>query len=180
MAGVLVLVVILSAVLLCIFGVVRCLRLRRTGSDQDWLPAELRDAELLWSERAFRSDGPVPIAVRIDRAYRAAGGDLVLIEFKRRARCRVHLSDVVELSAQRYALQHVGHVVSRHAYVVVVLPDGTFGRSLPVDLEDAARIELRAARLVALIERRRSPRGASHPAVCASCGHRGSCLLALR
>jgi CRISPR-associated exonuclease Cas4 len=180
MAGGLVLDFVLVAAVLCIVCAVRCLRLRRTGSDRDWLPAELRDAELLWSEKAFRSGGPVPIAVRIDRAYRSALGDLVLIEFKRRARRRVHLSDVVELSAQRYALQHVGHVVSRRAYVVVVLPDGAFGRALPVDLEDAAETELRVARLVALIERRRSARGASHPAVCASCGHRGSCLLALR
>ena len=148
---------------------------RRRRSDLDWLPAELRDAQLVWSERAFRSQEPVLMAARIDRVYRLPDGALVLIEFKRRAQRRVRLSDVVELSVQRYVLQHAGHVVSQHAYVVVILPDGTRGRAVPVELEGAQQVERRAARLVNLRARRVSPSGPTHPAVCASCGHRAAC-----
>jgi CRISPR-associated exonuclease Cas4 len=143
--------------------------------DRDWLPAELRDAQLVWSEKAFRSQAPVPIAVRIDRAYRLPDGVLVLIEFKRRTRRRMHLSDVVELSVQRYVLQHAGHVVSRRAYVVVILPDGTRSRAVPVELESAKEVEHRAARLVDLRARRASPNGPTRSTVCASCGHRAVC-----
>lgn len=47
--------------------------------DLDWLPAVLDDAELVWSEKSFRSEGPIPIAVRIDRAYRSSREGLVLV-----------------------------------------------------------------------------------------------------
>lgn len=144
-------------------------------SDLDWLPTELRDAKLEWSEKAFRCHEPVCMAVRIDRAYRAPDGELFLIEFKRRAQRRVQLPDVVELSAQRYVMQQAGHVVSRRAYVVVILPDGTRSGAMPVDLEDAQQVQRRMDRLVALRESRVSPSGPMHPAVCTSCGHRGAC-----
>ncbi|HYE70921.1 MAG TPA: PD-(D/E)XK nuclease family protein [Aquabacterium sp.] len=179
MAGSLALVVVFAAAALCLL-VSRSVWRRRPDADDDWLPAELRGAELQWSERLFRLEGQVPISARIDRAYRSSGGGLVLVEFKRRALRRVHLSDVVELSAQRYVLAHAGYAVSRRAYVVVVLPDGARTSAFPVDLEDAAQVELRAARLKALIELRSAPRGAHHAALCAGCGYRGACPLARR
>ena len=165
---------VLVVVVLCLTGG-RWLWPCLPQSDLDWLPTDLHDAELVWSERAFRSKGPVPIAVRIDRAYRSRSGDLILIEFKRRGQRRVHPSDLVELSAQRYVLQQASHVVSRRAYVVVILPDGMRCRALPVDLEDERQFESRAARLMTLVELRASPRGAVHPAICGSCGHRNAC-----
>jgi hypothetical protein len=125
----------------------------------------------------FQADGPVPISARIDRAYRLPGGGLVLVEFKRRAQRRTFPSDVVELSAQRYVLTHAGHMVSRRGYVVIVPPDGERASAFPVDLEDAAQVEIRAVRLVALLELSRAPRGAHHSALCSSCGHRSGCLL---
>jgi hypothetical protein len=129
---------------------------RRHRGDLEWLPTELHQARLVWSEKAFRCQQPLPIAVRIDRVYKSPDGELVLIEFKRRALRRLHLCDVVELSVQRYVLQQGGHV-SRRAYVVVVLSDGTCSRALPVELEDAQQVERCASRLVALRERRASP-----------------------
>lgn len=143
--------------------------------DLDWLPAVLHDAELVWSEKSFRSEGPMPIAVRIDRAYRSPREGLVLIEFKHREKRRAYLSDVVELSAQRHVLQLAGHVVSRRGFVVVILPGGTRSRALAVDLEDEHQVVQRALGLVNLMERRASPRGATHPALCESCGHRDAC-----
>lgn len=154
--------------------------LSRHSSDLDWLPRELHDAKLVWSEKAFRCHEPVRIAVRIDRAYRLRDGSLVLIEFKRRAHLRVRLADVAELSAQRYVLNQAGHVVSQRAYVAVILPDGTRSRAMPVEVEDAQQVERRVARLLALRERLAPPSGPLHPAACASCGHRGACPLARR
>jgi CRISPR-associated exonuclease Cas4 len=143
--------------------------------DLDWLPAVLHDAELVWSEKSFRSEGPMPIAVRIDRAYRSPREGLVLIEFKHREKRRAYLSDVVELSAQRYVLQLAGHVVSRRGFVVVILPDGRRGQALAVDLHDERQVLQGVSRLVELMERRAPPRGATHPACCESCGHWEAC-----
>ncbi len=147
----------------------------RHRGDLDWLPTELHDAKLVWSEKTFRSDEPLRVAVRIDRAYRAPGGEVFLIEFKRRTQRRIQLADVVELSVQRYVLRLAGHVVNRRAYVVIILPDGTRSRAMSVDLEDTQQVERRAARVVGLLERRLSPSGPMHPAVCTSCGHRNAC-----
>lgn len=148
---------------------------KRHGADLDWLPAELHEAKLVWSEKAFRCHQPVRLAVRIDRAYRLPDGELILIEFKRRTQRRIQPSDVVELSVQRYALEQAGHVVSPRAYVVVVLPEGTRSRAVPVELEGAQQVERRASRLVALREKRIIPNGPVHPAACAGCGHRCAC-----
>lgn len=147
----------------------------RHRGDLDWLPTELHDAKLVWSEKTFRSDEALRVAVRIDRAYRKPDGELFLIEFKRRAQRRIQLADVVELSVQRYVLRLAGHVVNRRACVVIILPDGTRSRAMSVDLEDTQQVERRAARVVGLLERRLSPSGPMHPAVCSSCGHRSAC-----
>lgn len=145
---------------------------RRHRGDLEWLPTELHQARLVWSEKAFRCERPVPMAMRIDRAYMSPSGELVLIEFKRRALRRVHLRDIVELSVQCHVLQQAGHVVSERAYVVVILPDGACNCALPVDLEDANQVQVRAARLVALQGGLASPRGPVSTVVCADCGHR--------
>lgn len=153
-------------------------RLSRPGpprDDLDWLPAALHDAELVWSEKSFRSEGPMAFAMRIDRAYRLPHEGLVLVEFKHREKRRAYLSDVVELSAQRYVLRQAGHVVSRRGYVVVIFPDRTSSAALPVDLEDEQLVERRASRLVALREGRASPGVAAHRTLCDSCRHRSAC-----
>jgi hypothetical protein len=178
-AGSLVLVVILAAAALCMLWL-HWAPLKRATSDREWLPKELHGAELVWSEKSFGADRPVALSARIDRAYRLPGGELVLVEFKRRDQRRVHLPDVVELSAQRYALQHAGHFVSQRAYVVVILPDGTRTLAIPAELQDAAEVELRTTRLQALIELRLAPRGAGRASVCMSCGHRAACPLHAR
>lgn len=171
------LLVVLAVAAAMMFWLLRAVRggASRHSGGLAWLPSELRDARLVWSEKSFYSQGPVPLSVRIDRAYKLTGGDLVLVEFKRRAQRRVFMSDVVELSAQRYVLQRAGHFVSRRAYVVVVLPSGTCCPSVPVTLEEAPQLEHRVACLVSLLENRTLPMGPSLPGVCAECGHRGVC-----
>jgi hypothetical protein len=115
------------------------------------------------------------MTVRIDRAYRSRDQKLTLVEFKLRSAVRTQLSDVVELSVQRYVMNKAGHQVRRRAYVVVLLADGRCSRALPVELEDGQEVERRAARLLALRQRRVLPAGTTHPAVCRSCGHRDVC-----
>jgi CRISPR/Cas system-associated exonuclease Cas4 (RecB family) len=167
------LVVVAGASLWALRAAAQVARSRR--SDIQWLPVELHDAELMGSEKMFSCLRPLAITVRIDRAYRARDGTLTLIEFKRRAVCRVHSADVAELSVQRYVLQRAGHAVNRRAYVVVVPPDGARSRALPVELEDEQRVEHRAARLRAILDGRARPNGPLQAAVCRGCGHRDVC-----
>jgi CRISPR-associated exonuclease Cas4 len=80
---------------------------------------------LAFAERLFRSEGPVPLVAKLDRAYRNAAGVLVLIELKTRVTSRAYGSEVIELSAQRLALAaQTGDVVSDYAYVLTQHPDG--------------------------------------------------------
>ena len=92
---------------------------RKTGAN-DWMPRELRASRLAYAEQLFRSSGPVSVSARVDRAYRDQAGVVTLVELKTRKADRVYLLDVIELSAQRYALQsQTGERVSEHGYVVV-------------------------------------------------------------
>ena len=97
----------------------RTLLRRKTGAN-DWMPRELRASRLAYAEQLFRSAGPVSVSAKVDRAYRDQTGVVTLLELKTRKVERVYLSDVIELSAQRYALQsQTGERVSEHGYVVV-------------------------------------------------------------
>ena len=80
----------------------RTLLRRKTGAN-DWMPRELRASRLAYAEQLFRSTGSV--SAKVDRAYRDPAGVVTLVELKTRKAERVHLSDVIELSAQRYALK---------------------------------------------------------------------------
>ncbi len=144
-------------------------------ADQEWMPVGLAEAELVWSEKSFECESPVPMAVRIDRAYRTDDRQLTLVEFKRRAVLRAYQSDVVELSVQRYVMQRAGHSVSRLGYVAVVSSRDGRVDALPVRLEDAKVVERRIVRLLALLEGRPSPRRAAQPSLCGRCGHAEVC-----
>ena len=74
------------------------------GVERRSRPAALRDAELVYVEKTFRTTSPVPIAAKLDRAYRLPSGQLVLVELKTRWNGGPNLSDVIQLSAQRVAL----------------------------------------------------------------------------
>ena len=80
------------------------------------LPRELRKARLLFAERLFTATGQVTISARVDRAYRVASGAIVLLELKTRDIDRLYWSDVIELSAQRAAVElQTGEMVADHA-----------------------------------------------------------------
>lgn len=91
---------------------------RVRAGDEQGLPAELRGAEIAFAEMTFRSHRRRLVA-RLDRAYRTSDG-LQLVELKTRARDAVYMSDVIELSVQRIAVEdEAGEQVSGEAWVVV-------------------------------------------------------------
>lgn len=142
------------------------------------LPQELRGARLIYAECLFRSPLPVVITARVDRAYRNARGKLVLVELKTREVNRTYWSDVIELSAQRFALSgQTGEAMADYAYILTERPDGR-----PTGFH---RVQLMAtADLIALVVRRQEllagknePKQADFQRVCRKCVFGRSCNL---
>jgi len=52
---------------------------RAAAAERRKRPARLRDAELVFVERQFRSSGRWPVVARVDRVYRKPSGILVLL-----------------------------------------------------------------------------------------------------
>jgi CRISPR-associated exonuclease Cas4 len=140
-------------------------------------PEALLDSDLVYMEQAFRVPQPVGLVVKLDRAYRLPSGRLVLVELKTRWVNRPFLSDVIQLSAQRMAVQRETHqAVESYGYVVVEAP-GKRRR------QQAHRVELLSEpEVTALINRRKeilvgsvAPRFAASAKTCRSCGFRSQC-----
>ena len=91
--------------------------------ERAWLPEELKGARLEFAERLFRTARPFGLFAKVDRAYGRADGILVLTELKRRFHIRAYQSDVVELSAQRLAIERgAKRRVAVDGFVVVEHP----------------------------------------------------------
>jgi CRISPR-associated exonuclease Cas4 len=139
------------------------------------LPAELRSAEIAYAERTFRSHRHRLVA-RLDRAYRTPAG-LHLVELKTRHRDAVHLSDVIELSTQRIALQdETGEAVSDEAWVVVQNSRNGSRRPSKVRLLGLSEIVDMRERYVDIVQGRVSrPAPAWTPSQCDHCAHKTRC-----
>lgn len=149
---------------------------RRSSPGRAGAPPELRSARLVYAERLFRSEGPVPLVAKLDRAYRNAAGVLVLIELKTRAASRAYGSDVIELSAQRLALAaQTGDVVADHAYVLTQNPDGRRTRWHLVRLLARADVVALALRREELLAGNAEPQLTYSPGVCRKCIFVRSC-----
>ncbi len=140
-------------------------------------PVALRDAELIYMERLFRSSTPVGLVAKLDRAYRLPSGLLVLVEFKTRWSNQPCLSDVIQLSAQRMAVMgQTGQSVASHGYVMVKAPTR---RALPI----AHRVQLMTDEQVVTLVRRREdilagqvlPRWPLSRKTCLTCAFRAQC-----
>ncbi len=140
------------------------------------LPIELRRAELVYAEQQFRAVGSVVLPAKVDRAYRRRDGVFVLLELKTRARAKVYLSDVIELSAQRIALAaETRSPVAEHGYVLIQGPDGRQLACRRVKLlSDGAVLEL-ARRRSRLLTGEAAPRANGAPHLCRSCTQRERC-----
>src|SRR5688500_6177857 len=83
----------------------RVWRVRIEACEKTWLPSELKNAELVYMERLFKAQSPLRLTARVDRGYRRPSGAITLLEFKTRSVDRPYFSDVIELSAQRVAVE---------------------------------------------------------------------------
>lgn len=138
-------------------------------------PSDLKDAELIYLEKRFDMAEPVRLSTRLDRAYRMPSGLVVLLELKTRNVNRAFPSDVIQLSAQRFALERqTRQVVAHHGYVVAQMPDGS---------REAHRVRLDSGEAVVALVRRRgailagriNPRPAASVRVCRTCAYRSIC-----
>ena len=149
---------------------------RRSAKVDQWMPEALKGHTLAYSERTFRSGDDRPVVARVDRAYRGRNGLIVLLELKTRQVDRVHLSDIIELSAQRVALEgETGEPVARIGWVVV--ESATRRTAHPVTLMSPRAVWNLASRRDALLAGTESPHYPATSGVCAPCTHRGRCRL---
>lgn len=147
------------------------------GAERASRPAALEGATLAYMEKLFRVRAPVPLVVRVDRAYRRPGGELVLVELKTRWSDRAYATDVIQLSVQKMTLEgQTGQRVAPHGFVTVQRPMGTAAaRSHRVELLDAAKIVALYRRREDIISGRLIPRYAASSSACKGCAFRSRC-----
>lgn len=84
--------------------------------------SELAGSRLVFAEQLFVIRRPLKLVVRVDRVY-DNGRFLILMELKTRLTREMFLADVIELSAQRLAMQHsTKREVADYAYVLLLHP----------------------------------------------------------
>jgi hypothetical protein len=115
-----------------------------TGFVMDWLGGFACVAALVFAvlEKLFRARRPIPLTARLDRGYLEGDGSIVLVELKTRWKDRAYLSDVIQLSAQKMAVEaQTGRHVAAHGFVTVQRPShvGT-SRSHKVELMPVSEI----------------------------------------
>ena len=140
------------------------------------MPGALKDHTLAYAERTFRSGGDRQVVARVDRAYRGRNGLITLVELKTRRTDRAHLSDVIELSAQRVALAgETGESVAGIGWVVV--ESGAQRTAHRVTLMSTRAVWDLASRRDALLAGTAPPNYPVTRRVCDSCAHRRRCRL---
>lgn len=167
---------LLASCVACVTAALAAARLvrRHSGKLDQWTPEALKDHTLAYVERSFRSGDDRPVVARVDRAYRGRDGLIDLVELKTRRADRVHLSDIIELSAQRVALEgETGEPVARIAWVVVESAAGR--RAHRVRLMSPHAVRDLAQRRDALLAGTESPNYPAASGLCMSCAHRDRC-----
>ena len=167
-------VLLLAVALAVMWHLVR--RHRARVAERRDRPAGLRDADLICVESQFRSKSRWPIVARVDRAYRLPSGLVVLVELKTRSTAAVRESDVIQLSAQRVAVEDEMRVqVSDEAFVVFPGRHSAPPTSRAVRLMSREQIEAVAARHRRLIDGLDRPQWPDSEHVCHGCGQRAAC-----
>ena len=147
---------------------------RRQSCAANGTPFEVQSDFLAYAERSFRSKGVHPIVARVDRGYRRHDGTITLVEMKTREVDRIYPSDIIELSAQRLALEGAtGEKVDSVGIVVVQL--GQRHRAHRVRLMPQRAILDLAVRRARLLDGVVLPRPTSNRRLCVSCAYRSRC-----
>ena len=154
----------------------RWIRRIRIHTDRSWLPPDLQDAALVYVERLFKATQPIPLVARLDRGYRRLNGVIVLVELKTRRVNRAFFSDVIELSAQRVAIEgQTAERVDDYGYVLIQQPGRQRRAALRVKL-------LMTEDVIALAKRREVILGcpdvaeyARIPGLCRDCAFLSTC-----
>jgi CRISPR-associated exonuclease Cas4 len=158
---------------LFIFLIVRECRVARR--EERWLPAEIAARKLVFSEQVFTGPGHMPVVARVDRVY-MAGAQLHLVELKVRRDVRVHETDVIELSAQRAAVQaSTGMDVSLKGFVMIEHPDSHRRVVRTADLLTEEHVAWLIARRRAILDGIELPIEAKSKGRCARCEYRSEC-----
>jgi hypothetical protein len=166
---------IVGVAALVLWARMRILRQRRRAMDRWWRPRDLQDAPVVFSERTFRTWRPFPLVARVDRGMQV-GGVIVLVELKTRARHVVYRSDVIELSAQKLAIEGEGAwPVSSLAYVVTEQRETRSRKAHQVALWDREALSRLARRRSAILNGDLNPKSAEQVALCRGCALRQAC-----
>lgn len=151
-------------------------RIHAIAAERAWRPRELQDTELVYAEQVFRARRPVPIVAKLDRGYRHRNGLITLVELKTRHVDRVYLSDVIELSAQRFALEaQTKEPVAPHAFVLIQQAGSKKKKSHRVELLTHAEVIALAARREAILAGEVSPQYACSGGLCDRCAFKVEC-----
>jgi CRISPR-associated exonuclease Cas4 len=149
------------------------------GAERATRPRALIGADLAYMETTFRIQAPIQLVAKVDRAYRLPDGTVVLVELKTRWSHAVRTTDVIQLSAQKLALEEMtGFRVAQYAFVSTMLPTGRLAlRHHRVALLDSATVVALALRRQAVIQGQVLATGPHAKHTCASCAFRPTCAL---
>ncbi len=151
-------------------------RIRVAGLEKAWLTTELQDAELVYSEQVFRTRSPVSIVAKLDRGYQNVEGVIILVELKTRSVNRPYFSDVIELSAQRLAVQaQTRKCVADHAYVLIQQNGIRRKTAHRVALLSRAEVVALATRREAILMGEVVPQYACSEGLCDRCAFKQAC-----
>ena len=167
------------AIALCLIFAAGVWRVRQRSAlrtaEHAWRPDALRNATIAYAEQKFFTKQPFPLVAKIDRAYRTADR-LVLTELKRRSKCRFFPSDVVELSAQKLAIERsTSEQVGAQAYVVVEDPQTLARTPIAVTLLGEQAIVGLARRHAQVMKGSAVAQKANVLALCRACTYADRC-----
>ena len=167
---------LLIAVAALLFVAGRVKRIWLAASEKKWLPKRLQSAELVYIEQVFRTQQPLRLVARVDRAYRQPNGVIILLELKTRGVNRPYFSDVIELSAQRVAIQgQTGERVDEYGYVLIQQTRSRAKICHGVRLLSSERVIALARRRDAIIAGKALPHCTRSDSLCEVCAFRPEC-----
>jgi len=149
---------------------------RNSISREDaWRPGAFHGAPIAFAEKKFFTAWPFPLVAKVDRALRI-GETITIAELKTRRSHRIYSSDVIELSAQKLALEEgAGEFVNPVAYVVTQHPASARRQTHPVRLLSRSELIGLARRRDRILAGLETPRLAPNRGMCRSCAFYSRC-----